>query len=1198
MLSSHPESGTRVWVKQSAIDSIRNPRLSFKDKVTRKPSVNLNSSFSSYPRHNSATSTAGSVASFSSYRDFDNESEMGSVSNFSVSGLQAARTHEWGWKSGYMTESSQGSVTVCLDEDGPESSNGPVKLSAAALSAGDVVMGNTYELSKDGMPMCPHDLISLTHLHEPAVVESLEARYNDDHIYTATGPVLLAVNPFQAIKGLYGESTMKKYWEKAESSAKKEDLPPHVYAIADDAFRSMMRRLDETLGDSAPVGCDQSILVSGESGAGKTVTTKFVMKYLAALSQRAGNVPKEKRAYQKVEDKRNSNVPGSWSAPKEAQDMDKGLASVTALTGAGATNSIEAQVLQSNPILESFGNARTVRNDNSSRFGKFIEIQFTRMGRLVGAQIDTYLLEKVRLCTQSLGERNYHIFYEMLSGAMSPQELQNYFIASTATPDDFRMTASGTYGRRDGVSDKETFHALRAAMNTMHFPQEEQRDIFAAAAALLHASNLTFKDFDDTESALDENNVHLQPVCHLLGVTAQDLNRALCHFSITAGRDTHVQRSLNVDGATKGLEALLKATYGALFNYLVSRINDSICFQREHEMDGDEASFNDPAACIGVLDIFGFESFQKNSFEQLCINYCNEALQQQFNAFVLKNEQAEYEREGINWSFIEFPENQDVIDLIDKRGSGILGILDDQCRAPGTSDKSFALDVYNKCKNHSRFSASRKQTARLQFAVNHYAGPVEYSTDGFLEKNRDELPKEATELLQNSYNPFIQMLAEIIEMNSVERAASAVSNTPSRSSRRTDSALARITVGGQFRKQLKHLREKIDQMSPHYIRCLKPNDELVPDHFDRAAVAEQLKCGGILEAVRVARAGFSNHYPHEDFLRRYRCLGHKELDVTTLQQAQWEASASNGAFRGHNGNRLSSGSTSSSAKTLLNSDAKASCKELIKVLFRKIKSDMPKEDDTENENSGSSNVQPLPPSSSAQARSYTYQQGTPAPSLANGSDGSVAGPGAPSSGLPPRTTPGKNNRAAAWEKRSSESRPPASPAPTKQRLSLRSDGASGASNNDLAKAGIQVGKTKVFLRHTAFEALERLRSHLQGNAASKINSVMRMYLARRAYVQVRNAVRHSMHDLIRYENEYKETKEQDFGDDHQFSKLVRLRNSFNSYNGEQPSLVEVWATSIRSSLHNPVPRNEWGKQALSGDFKWMLEDGLWIKNAV
>jgi myosin-5 len=317
----------------------------------------------------------------------DIESEIGSIGNFSV-GLQASRNQEWDWKSGYMTQSSRETITVCIDGDGPESNFGPVQLPSTALSSGDIVMGNTYERTPDGSALCPHDLITLTHLHEPAVVECLEARYLKDQIYTATGPVLLAVNPFQAIRGMYGETTMKKYWDKAESNTKQQ-LPPHVYAIADDAFRSMIRRLDETLGDTEPLGCDQSILVSGESGAGKTVTTKFVMKYLAALSQRAANTPKEKRAYQKVEDKRHSSKLGTWNAPKEELDLDKGLSTVTALSGSGGANSIEAQVLQSNPILESFGNARTVRNDNSSRFGKFIEIQFTRMGRLVGAQIET-----------------------------------------------------------------------------------------------------------------------------------------------------------------------------------------------------------------------------------------------------------------------------------------------------------------------------------------------------------------------------------------------------------------------------------------------------------------------------------------------------------------------------------------------------------------------------------------------------------------------------------------------------------------------------------------------------------------------------------------------------------------------------------------------------------------------------------------
>mmetsp|Transcript_87150 Transcript_87150/g.130738 ORF Transcript_87150/g.130738 Transcript_87150/m.130738 type:complete len:1202 (-) Transcript_87150:185-3790(-) len=1196
-MSAPPDSGTRVWVKQSAIDAVRNPRPSFKEKMARKPSTvsttsgSLNSHFS---RQCSFNSTAGgSVASFSSNRDIDNESDFGSV-GFSVH--QPNRKQGWGWKSGYLMDSSKGSLTISLDAITPESSSAPFSLPPSAMSDGDIVMANDYPISSEGTPICPHDLISLTHLHEPAVVECLNQRYDEDQIYTATGPVLLALNPFQSVRGLYGESTMKKYWEKAEKNAKG-SLPPHVYAIADSAFRSMMRKLDETLGEATPVGCDQSILVSGESGAGKTVTTKFVMKYLAALSQRAGNQPPEKRAFQLVAEKRQFTPATPWGAREEVQDTDRGLSNVTSLTGAGATNSIEAQVLQSNPILESFGNARTIRNDNSSRFGKFIEIQFTRMGRLVGAQIDVYLLEKVRLVTQSLGERNYHIFYELLSGAMGAQELRNYFIASTATPDDFKMTASGTTDRRDGVSDKETYRALKTAMNTMKFPQEEQRDVFATAAAILHASNLSFIALDQG-SALDDRNVHLQPVCHLLGVSAEDLSRALCSFSITAGKNTHVQRSLTVEGAVKGLEALLKTTYGALFTYLVSRINDSISFRRDYDSDEEESvqdNTMDPVACIGVLDIFGFESFTTNSFEQLCINYCNEALQQQFNAFVLKNEQEEYDREGIEWSFIDFPENQDVLDLIDKRGSGILSILDDQCKAPGTSDKSFALDIYNKCKGQSRFSASRKQSATLQFSVNHYAGPVEYTTTGFIEKNRDELPKEATELLQNSYNPFIRILADIIENASVERAASAL-DTPHKV-RRQESAMGRTTVGGQFRKQLRHLRDKIDRMSPHYIRCLKPNDELVPDHFDRAAVAEQLRCGGILEAVRVARAGFSNHYPHSEFVRRYRCLGWRELGLKetgatfngggfgSVPQSNRKGPRPVGAFRSHNTY------TQNSAPGSRTSESETNSKELVKILYRRLQQE--KDDNNENENAQNgpnSLAAPVVPSTPpAQAKRYSYQASTPPPSW---SKSTKAG----SSGLPPApmTAPVKGMRSSATLKRASDSRPPSSPAIPPRGTKRRG----GGTTADWAKAGIQIGKTKVFLRRTAFEALERLRSQEQSNAAVKLNAIFRMYLARLAYVHVRDSVRHSMHHLQLFECEYKETKEQEYGDEKEENYFRKLRSSCSnsSYQGEAPSLVEVWATQVRSGIHNPVPRHKWGKDSQTKPFKWMLVEGLWIKN--
>jgi len=1257
---NNASNGTRVWVKKSALDTVRNPRLSFKEKLSRKPPLNASfnggSSFNGsmsiasapYSRHTSITSIGGggSIASFASQRGDtfgDSDSDIGSIG---MNQNSIRSSEQWGWTSACMIDSSHGKITLQLDEAPLNSASSDtssaslfsstssncnnnnnndqvVIMPGAAWSDGDIVMANDYELSNNGSPICPDDLISLSHLHEPAVVECLQHRYEDDCIYTATGPVLLALNPFQNIHGLYGESTMKLYWEKSENQSK-ESLPPHVYAIADEAFRNMMRSLEQTLGasDTERKSCDQSILVSGESGAGKTVTTKFVMKYLAALSQRAGNQTKEKRAYQKVADKKNkrngscssatsylpprsssSSSTPSWVSRSKTSNAGNniistsnnnsvvgadGLSNVTNLVGSSVLNSIEAQVLQSNPILESFGNARTMRNDNSSRFGKFIEIQFTRTGRLVGAQIETYLLEKVRLVTQSLGERNYHIFYEMLSGSMGTDELRNYFIASTASPDDFKITASGTFDRRDGVSDKDTCLALQAAMKAMTFSVEEQRNVFATAAAILHASNLTFCDFDQY-CQLDGHNVHLEPVCHLLGVTAEDLNQALCHCSITAGNESQVQQNLDIDKAEKGLEGLLKATYGALFTFLVSRINDSICYSPDENKNS--SSKEAPSASIGVLDIFGFETFKTNSFEQLCINYCNEALQQQFNAFVLKNEQAEYEREGIEWSFIEFPENQDVIDLIDKRGSGILCILDDQCRAPGTSDRSFALDVYNKCKNHVRFSANRKQTAILQFCVNHYAGPVEYTTCGFVEKNRDELPKEATELLQNSFNPFIRVLSSMMESASDERSAN--SNSSAKSRCQASSSFGRATVGGQFRRQLKRLREKIDIMSPHYIRCLKPNDQLVPDHFDRTAVAEQLSCGGILEAVRVARAGYSNHYTHEDFLRRYRCLGWDALKASKPQELiGGSPQPKKKFFAGAAHNSEPRGSFGAEKSVPLSSNAASAsvaCKTLVHHLCRLLQHDHKDEDNDENEKN-SANIAPNPANSSpyAQAKTYGHQVSSAAPTWAKGGSNSSYHSSVPS------TSHSKSKTVTSIRKTTaSDSRPPATSILNRRSLSKNI----GETTSVSAKVGIQIGKTKVFLRHKAFESLERMRSQEQSRAAVRLNSIFRMYLARLAYVHVRNAVRKSMIDLQTLQSDdWTESKEEDSDDGRLIEFYNRLNQMRHSFGGQSFSLVEAWATQMRESIHNPKPRSEWGKSSQSKPFKWLLVDGQWEKN--
>jgi len=434
---------------------------------------------------------------------------------------------------------------------------------------------------------------------------------------------------------------MKTYWHHAEQNTN-DYLPPHVYAVADATFRGMMRKL-EMSDKEKPVGCDQSILVSGESGAGKTVTMKFAMKYLAALSQRLAEFHAKhgKPSYLGIGKKHSggeqSNAqgrthtdplalrghtfavksqPSSYSPVSSPRKNVEGesLSSQSSLTL--QTDSIEAQVLQSNPILESFGNARTVRNDNSSRFGKFIELQFTRYGKLVGAQIETYLLEKVRIVRQSLGERNYHIFFEFMSGGMDFRELKSFYLTSKHTPVDFKLTANGTFDRRDGVPDSDTYRELRRAMNVMKFSPEVQKNVFNVTAAILHASNLNWVEKHGDEAAVDESNEHLDAVCNLLGITAANMTQSLCYSSISVGNN-NVRKSLNKEKSEHGFEALLKALYNALFLFLVRKINNSIAYKKDPGEVGAGDPMRTPATFIGILDIFGFESFQTNSFEQL-----------------------------------------------------------------------------------------------------------------------------------------------------------------------------------------------------------------------------------------------------------------------------------------------------------------------------------------------------------------------------------------------------------------------------------------------------------------------------------------------------------------------------------------------------------------------------------------------------
>ncbi len=384
--------------------------------------------------------------------------------------------------------------------------------------------------------------------------------------------------------------------------------------------------------------------------------------------------------------------------------------------------------------------------------------------------------------------------------------------------------------------------------------------------AVLFAGNMTFTTYADDTCSLDEDHAALA-VAALLGVTFEDLASALTSRTINTVHET-IEKHLNVEQADKAREALIKSIYGAAFDFIVKQVNSSI--HEATDFDGRKKQGNTGSATgnnygghstctasIGVLDIFGFETFAYNNFEQLCINYTNEALQQQFNRYVFKLEQVEYEKEGILWKYISFPDNQDVINLIDQKHTGILAILDEQCIVPQSTDEKFTRYLYSKCDKHKRFSASSAQRVDYKFSIDHYAGDVEYSTDNWLEKNKDQLPAKSAALLKSSSFKLLTTIQKYVRSEQ----------------RRGRGTVATKSVGHQFSTQLETLRKRIDVTTPHYIRCLKPNDELVPDHFEPKNIVDQLRCGGVLEAVRVSRAGYPTRYPHDVFLARYYILG-------------------------------------------------------------------------------------------------------------------------------------------------------------------------------------------------------------------------------------------------------------------------------------------------------------------------------------
>ena len=692
------------------------------------------------------------------------------------------------------------------------------------------------------------DLTSLSYLNEPSILRCVRDRYAANDVYTDAGPVLVAVNPFKDVsETLYGDAVIEKYVREASlrstGTETETETDPHVYKVVVAAYRDMLANSK-----------NQALVVSGESGAGKTETTKIALRCLAKLG-------------------------GGGSARVERGAL---------------FDSVEAVLLAANPALEAFGNARTARNDNSSRFGKLVEVGFDDRGAVQGARVQTYLLEKTRVVGHAPGERAYHAFYQLVAGA-SPEERDAWHVADDAakyaylTPRDAAFVTKQTRGKNDETrkrSDAAAYEATKRSLRSVGASDEETRDVFRVASATLWLGNVVFEDVESADGGDDAARVAfgdaraaLKISAKLLGARPDALEKALTTRTIAVGGDA-VTKRLSAAQARDARDALAKATYASLFEWLVRRVNATfadIGSTRSSSTPSEPTKPSEPTpsstpwcTTFAVLDIYGFETFARNSFEQLCINYANEHLQQRFNAALFQLEQAEYERERIDWTRVAFEDNRACVEVIDgKRGSnlGVLALLDEQCAFPKATDETFARacasalggDDGEKDKNASSrkcFFAPSRRDPESSFTIAHYAGDVAYDVTGFLAKNKDEVPDGALELLETSKSSFANALA------SLARDVSGGKDKKGKTQKKT-------SVGARFKTQLAELIEKLDACAPRFIRCVKPNDTRAPDAFHDLAVLKQMRCCGVLEVCRIARLGYPSRWPFEAFVERF-----------------------------------------------------------------------------------------------------------------------------------------------------------------------------------------------------------------------------------------------------------------------------------------------------------------------------------------
>ncbi|KAJ3558053.1 hypothetical protein NM688_g1142 [Phlebia brevispora] len=698
------------------------------------------------------------------------------------------------------------------------------------------------------------DLATLSHLNEPSVLHTIRNRYAQHSIYTYSGIVLIAVNPFQRVT-LYGPEIIQAY-----SGRRRGELEPHLFAIAEDAYTAMSRD-----------GTGQTIIVSGESGAGKTESAKFIMRYIASV-----------------------NPPGEEGKGRTKTSLDE-------------SSEVERQILATNPVLEAFGNAKTTRNDNSSRFGKYIQILFDGKQEIVGARIRTYLLERSRVVFQPLTERNYHIFYQLCAGAPS-KERKDLGLDTDVSKFHYLKQGGPSSTPINGVDDAEEFRTTQTALSTIGIGIEKQWAVFKLLAALLHLGNIQISQTRN-DSNIDDADPALQTATRFLGVPLADFKKWTVKKQITT-RSEKIITSLNGAQALVVRDSVAKFVYACLFEWLVAIVNESLAGE------GGEAA-SKAEMFIGVLDIYGFEHFKKNSFEQFSINYANEKLQQEFNAHVFKLEQEEYMREKINWTFIDFSDNQPCIDVIEGK-LGVLALLDEESRLPAGTDASFLQKLNNQLdKPENKTVFKKPRFGNSAFTIAHYALDVTYEVENFLEKNRDTVPDEHMTLLMGTSNTFLKEVLDaafaatkapdaapaspaVTETTSTASKRQSVIPDPGRQSlmssavasaggKRPGGVLKKPTQASIFKASLNNLMVTLKMTNVHYIRCIKPNEAKRAWEFTPSQVLGQLRACGVLETIRISCAGYPTRWTYEEFAERYYMLVHSNEWGPMTQNLQLQA---------------------------------------------------------------------------------------------------------------------------------------------------------------------------------------------------------------------------------------------------------------------------------------------------------------------